>query len=190
MGKVVVDIAMSLDGFIAGTNVSPQLPMGDEGLRLHEWIFAKKTDADSSMIKEVMETSGAVIVGRHTYDVAIDDAWGGEAPFPMHAFVVSHSVPLKIVEGFSFVNDGIEETLKQARAIAGNKNIWIMGGANIIQQFIRSGLVDELEIHLAHILLGKGTRLFDDTLTNVIELERIRSIESAAVTHIRFRIVK
>ena len=83
MGKVIVDIAMSLDGFIAGTNVSPQLPMGDNGLRLHDWIFDKKTDIDANMIKEVMETSGVVIVGRHTYDVAIDDAWGGESPFPM-----------------------------------------------------------------------------------------------------------
>jgi len=190
MGKVVVDIAMSLDGFIAGTNISPQLPMGDDGLRLHDWIFGKKTTADAKMIKEVMETSGAVITGRHTYDVAIDHAWGGESPFPIPAFVVSHSIPAKIIEGFTFVSGGIEETLKQARAIAKNKNIWIMGGANIICQFIKTGLVDELEIHLAHILLGKGTRLFDDALTNVIELERIRSIESTAVTHIRFRILK
>jgi len=190
MGKVVVDIAMSLDGFIAGTNVSQQLPMGVDGLRLHDWIFTKKTDADSNMIKEVMETSGAVIVGRHTYNVAIDDAWGGESPFPMHAFVISHGVPVKIVEGFSFVAEGIEETLKQAKVMAGNKNVWIMGGGNIIRQFIKAGLVDELDIHLAHILLGKGTRLFDNELTNVIELERTRSIQSASVTHIRFRLVK
>ena len=190
MGKVVVDIAMSLDGFIAGTNVSPQLPMGDDGLRLHDWIFQKKTAIDAGMIKEVMESSGAVIVGRHTYDVAIDDAWGGESPFSMPALVVSHSAPGNIVNGFTFVTKGIGETLKQAMVIAGNKNIWIMGGANITRQFIKTGLVDELEIHLAHILLGKGTRLFDDELTNVIELERIRSIESAAVTHVRFRILK
>jgi dihydrofolate reductase len=190
MGKVVVDIAMSLDGFIAGTNVSPQLPMGDDGLRLHEWIFDKKTDIDSNVIKEVMETSGAVIVGRHTYDVAIDDAWGGESPFAMPALVVSHRKAEKIVEGFTFITGGIEETLQQAKAIGGNKNIWIMGGANIIRQFIKAGLVDELEIHLSHILLRKGTRLFDDTLTNVIDLERIRSIGSDAVTHLRFRILK
>lgn len=190
MRKVVVDIAMSLDGFIAGTNVSPQLPMGDDGLRLHDWIFDKKTDIDSNMIKEVMETSGAVIVGRHTYDVAIDDAWGGESPFPMPALVVSHRKAEKIVEGFTFITGGIEETLQQAKAIGGNKNIWIMGGANIIRQFIKAGLVDELEIHLSHILLRKGTRLFDDTLTSVIDLERIRSIGSDAVTHLRFRILK
>lgn len=189
MGKVIVDIAMSLDGFIAGTNVSPQLPMGDNGLRLHDWIFDKKTDIDANMIKEVMETSGAVIVGRHTYDVAIDDAWGGQSPFTMPALVVSHSKAEKIVAGFTFTS-GIEEALKQAKAIAGNKNIWIIGGANIIRQFIKAGLIDELEIHLSHILLGNGTRLFEDTLTNVIELERIRSIESDTVTHIRFRILK
>ena len=190
MGKVIVDIAMSLDGFIAGTNVSPQLPMGDDGLRLHDWIFDKKTDIDANMIKEVMETSGVVIVGRHTYDVAIDDAWGGESPFSIPALVVSHTKAEKIVDGFTFITGGIEETLKQARAIAGNKNIWIMGGANIIRQFIKAGLVNELEIHISHILLGRGTHLFDDTLVNVIELERIRSIGSDSVTHIRFRILK
>jgi len=190
MGKIVVDIAMSLDGFISGINVSPQLPMGDQGLRLHDWIFDKKTAIDVNMINEVMETSGAVIVGRHTYDVAIDEAWEGRSPFPMPALVISHYKAQRIVDGFTFVTDGIEEALKQAKTIAGNKNIWIMGGANIIRQFIKAGLVDELEIHLAHILLGKGTRLFDDELTNVVELERIRSIESAAVTHVRFRILK
>jgi dihydrofolate reductase len=190
MEKVVVDIAMSLDGFIAGTNVSPQLPMGDNGLRLHDWIFNKKTDIDANMTKEVMETSGAVIVGRHTYDVAIEDAWGGKSPFSMPALVVSHTKPKKIVDGFAFVTGGIEETLKEAKTIAGGKNIWIMGGAHIIRQFIKAQLVDELEIHLAHILLGKGTRLFDDELTNVVELERMRSIESAAVTHVSFRILK
>jgi dihydrofolate reductase len=108
----------------------------------------------------------------------------------MPALVVSQSKAEKIVNGFTFVTDGIEETLKQARAIAGNKNIWIMGGANIIRQFIKAGLVDELEIHISHILLGMGTRLFDDTLTTITEIERIRSIESAAVTHVRFRILK
>ena len=190
MGKVVVDIAMSLDGYIAGTNVSPQLPMGDDGLRLHDWIFNKKTDVDADMIKEVMENSGAVIIGRHTYDVAIDDAWGGQSPFPMPALVVSHNKTEKIVDGFAFITSGIDETFKQAKTIAGNKNIWIMGGANIVRQFITAGLVDELEIHLSHILLGKGIRLFDDTLSNIIELERIRSIESDAVTHIRFRLIK
>ena len=190
MGKVVVDIAMSLDGFIAGTNVGLKLPMGDDGLRLHDWIFAKKTDADASMIKEVTETSGTVIIGRHTYDVAINDAWGGKTPFSMPAIVISHTKPAKRIEGFTFATGGIEETLEHAKKIAGNKNIWIMGGANIIRQFIKAGLVDEIEIHLAHILLGKGTRLFEDGLRAVIGLERIRSIESDAVTHIRFRLVK
>ena len=190
MGKVVVDIAMSLDGFIAGTNVSLQLPMGDDGLRLHDWIFERKTNTDASMIKDVMETSGAVIIGRHTYDVAIEDAWGGKSPFVVSAFVISHTKPAKTVEGFTFVTGGIEEALKQTKKIAGNKNIWIMGGANIIQQFIRAGLVDELEIHLAHILLGKGTRLFEDGLRSAIDLERIRSVESDAATHIRFGLIK
>ena len=115
MGKVVVDIAMSLDGFIAGTNVSSQLPMGDNGLRLHDWIFDKKTDIDANMIKEVMETSGAVIVGRHTYDVAIDDAWGGGSPFPMPALVVSHNKAEKIVDGFTFITAGSKKLLDKQR---------------------------------------------------------------------------
>jgi dihydrofolate reductase len=108
----------------------------------------------------------------------------------MPALVISHTKPAKRIEGFTFATGGIEETLEHAKKIAGNKNIWIMGGANIIRQFIKAGLVDEIEIHLAHILLGKGTRLFEDGLRAFIGLERIRSIESDAVTHIRFRLVK
>lgn len=190
MGKVVIDIAMSLDGFIAGKNVRPQLPMGEDGLRLHDWLFDKKTDTDERMIKEVMESSGAVIVGRHTYDVAINDAWGGESPFPIPAFIISHSVPSKIIDGFTFISDRIETTLRKAKEAAGNKNVWVMGGANIIQQYINAGLADEIELHIAPILLGRGTRLFDETQTSVIELERIRVIESAAVMHTRYRIIK
>jgi dihydrofolate reductase len=100
---------MSLMVLLLAPNVSSQLPMGDDGLRLHDWIFDKKTDVDASMIKEVMETSGAVIIGRHTYDVAIDDAWGGGSPFPMPALVVSHTKAEKMVDGFTFISGGIEK---------------------------------------------------------------------------------
>ncbi len=181
---------MSLDGFIAGPNVSPQLPMGDGGLRLHDWLFGNKTETDTKILNEILETSGAVIVGGRTYHVAINDAWEGSSPFQVPAFVVSHHVPEKLTEGFTFVTDGIESATAQAKAVAGNKNIWVMGGANIAQQYIETGIVDEIQIHLVSILLGEGTRLFDHSSSKQIELERIRIMESPGATHLKFLVIK
>jgi dihydrofolate reductase len=186
MGKIIVSIAMSLDGFIAGANISPQSPLGENGMRLHDWIFGNKTDADAKVIEELMNGSGAVIVGRRTYDLGIDGGWGGSSPFPIPAIIISKTVPGKLVKGFAFIN-GIEMALKKAREIAGEKNIWIMGGANIVQQFIKAGLVDEIQINLAPVLLGKGTRLFEDN-DQLIDLERTRVVETPGATHIKHKV--
>src|SRR5258705_4176334 len=161
MGKVILSISMSLDGFIAGPNISVKDPLGENGMRLHDWIFAGKTDADLKIIEELMEGSGAVIVGGRTYDLGIDGGWGGKSPFPMPAVVITKSIPDKSVEGFNYIN-GFENALKEAKKIASDKNIWVMGGANIAQQFIKAKLIDEIQINLAPLLLGKGTRLFED----------------------------
>ena len=181
---------MSLDGFIAGPNVSPQHSMGDGGLRLHDWIFGSKTDIDTKVLNETLETSGAVVVGGRTYHVAINDAWKGVTPFQIPAFVVSHDVPEKLNEGFTFVPDGIESAIAQAKAVAGNKNIWVMGGASIARQYIKAGILDEIQIHLVPVLLGEGTRLFDQTGSKQIELERTRMMESPGATHLKFRVIK
>ncbi len=190
MSKTIVDLSMSLDGFTSGPSISLELPMGNGGERLHEWLFNSKTDIDKKILEELVETSGAVILGRRTYDVGIGEPWGGVSPFSVPAFVVSNGRPEKMVDGFSFINDGIESALNRAKSIAGNKNVWIMGGANLAGQYIKDKLIDELHIHLVSMILGAGNRLFEKTGPSVIELEKIKSIESTGVTHLEYRIVK
>ena len=135
MAKVIVSISMSLDGFIAGPNISAKQPMGEGGERIHNWMFKTKTEIDASVINEIWETSGAVIVGGRTYTIAIDDAWGGASPFSIPAFVLIHAVPDKKINGFTYITEGIEQALLQATIETGAKNIWVMGGADTIGQF-------------------------------------------------------
>lgn len=190
MSKIIFDISMSLDGFIAGSNVSPELPMGEGGERLHDWLFAKKTDIDTKVLTELIETSGAVIVGGRTYSLGIDHGWGGLSPFQVPAFVLTRHVPEKLIEGFTFVTTGTESAITQAKAVAGDKNIWIMGGATIAQQYIKAGIPDEIHIHLIPVLLGSGTRLFDHPISKQVALEKIKLIETPAATHFQFRVIK
>ncbi|HEY5750565.1 MAG TPA: dihydrofolate reductase family protein [Chryseolinea sp.] len=188
-GKLILDITMSLDGYVAGPNISVTQPMGEGGERLHRWIFEEKTETDNAVLTETVDTSGAVIVGGRTYFLAIEEGWGGKSPFTAPAFVLSHRSPQTNVKGFTFVHDGIESALAQAKAAAGDKSIWLMGGADIIQQYLTAGLVDELQIHIIHVLLGGGTRLFD-ILAHHVELTKTRLIASDGVTHLRFKIAK
>ena len=187
MGKVFADITMSLDGFVAGEHISREHPLGVGGERLHEWIFAGKTDADSKLLDEVVQTSGVVIVGGRTYLTAIDDAWGGVSPFDMPAFVILKDSPATRVAGFSYITDGIENALAQAKIPAGDKNVWVMGGAGTIQAYLKAGLLEEFQIHIAPVLLGAGLRLFDP-LAEKIELENVMVLQTPAVTHLRFRV--
>ena len=187
MRKVILDITMSLDGFVAGPNISPDLPMGETGIRLHDWLFGSKSDQDAKIISEQVEKSGAVIVGGSTYHTAIDGAWGGETPFTVPAFVLTKNIPKNKKPGFTFVSDGIERALILARATAGEKNVWIMGGANTIQQYVKAGLFDELHIHVAPLLLGNGTRLFEQNGIGLMEFENIETIKTVGATHFKFR---
>ncbi|SHG66149.1 Dihydrofolate reductase [Chryseolinea serpens] len=188
-GKLILDIAMSLDGYMAGPNISATHPLGEDGPRLHRWMFEEKTEIDNAVVAEMVDTAGAVLVGGRTYFTAIDDAWGGRTPFVVPAFVLTHRSPQIPVKGFTFVHDGIESALAQAKTAAGEKAVWLMGGADIIQQYLSAGLVDEMQIHITHILLGGGTRLFD-TLAVPPELTKTRVIASDGVTHLRFKVVK
>jgi dihydrofolate reductase len=190
MGKVFISISMSLDGFIAGPNISPAHPLGEGGIRLHDWMFGAKTEADTSVAEEMMQNSGAVILGRRTYTDAIDGAWEGKTPFLVPAFVLCHTEPQRRADGFSFVTDGIESALSRARAVAGDKGVWLMGGANVLQQFIKAGKVDELQVSIAPVLFCAGTRLFDYIGTSRIELQNTRTIQTPQATHIRYNIVK
>ena len=203
MGKVHVDITMSLDGFIAGPNDSPELGLGENGEKLHEWVFGLASwreahgleggeqNRDAEVLDEAMRDNGAIILGRRMFDNA--KGWGDDPPFKVPVYVLTHESREPLEKGattFTFVTDGIEGALEQARSAAGDRNISIAGGANTIQQYLAAGLVDELQIHVVPLLLGGGVRLFGDLATDGVELECTRVIDSPAVTHIRFRVVK
>lgn len=190
MGKVILEMSISLDGFSAGPDISPEQPMGKAGDRLHHWQFDEKTQIDEEIISEIFATSGAVIVGGNTYHVAIDKAWGGVSPFPMPAFVVTQTIPERHVEGFTYVATGIDHALQSAKRSADEKNVWVMGGAKLSQSFIKAGLVDELHIHLIPVILGSGTRLFENIGMEHIELVRTELVGTTGATHIFFRVVK
>jgi dihydrofolate reductase len=201
MGNVVVDITMSLDGFIAGSNDGPELPLGRGGERLHQWVYELESwrephglsggvaNRDSELLDEALKATGAIVLGRRMFDNA--KGWGDNPPFHMPVFVLTHEARAPEAKKggttFTFVTDGIESALEQARAGAGDKNVSIGGGANTVQQFVRAGLVDEIQVHIAPLLLGDGVRLFEH-LGEPIELERDRVIDSPAVTHLRFRV--
>jgi len=190
MGKVVLDMSISRDGFAAGPDVTIHQPMGKSGERLHKWLFAGKTEVDSQIISTIFETSGAVIVGGQTYNVAANEAWGGISPFLMPAFVVTQTIPEQKIDGFTYVTDGIESALSQAQKTAGEKNVWIMGGANLSQSLIKAGSLDEMHIHIVPVLMGNGIRLFENIGSKHIELVRTEMIGSHGATHLFFRVLK
>lgn len=204
-GKVFFEMSMSLDGFIAGPNWTPELPLGEGGARLHQWIYELASwreqhglaggnmNIDSDILEESIRETGAVIMGKGMF-ISGEKHWGSHPPFQMPVFILTHEGrETEIKAGgtsYIFVNDGIEAALEQAKAVAGNKNIKIAGGANCIQQYLRAGLVDEFQIHLIPVLLGGGIRLYEQLNTDHIELERTRVVESPTVTHLRFNLVK
>jgi dihydrofolate reductase len=203
MGKVFVDITTSLDGFVAGPNDGPELPLGAGGERLHEWVYGLaswrephgleggEVSRDSEILGEAFESMGAVVLGKRMFENA--DGWGDEPPFHVPVFVLTHEAREPLVKGgttFTFVTDGIESALEQAKAAAGDKDVSVAGGAKTIQQYLSAGLVDEMQIHVAPMLLGGGIRLFDNLGAEQIEVEGTRVVESPAVTHLKFRVVK
>jgi dihydrofolate reductase len=193
MGKITAFLSMSLDGFITGPNVSMNNPMGEGGETLHDWMFSGKTESEAVELQDrVFKTTGAVVTGRRMFDLGVEP-WGDNPVFHAPVFVLSHKPKEKVVKQggttYTFVTDGVESALKQAKTAAGNKDVTVIGGANVIQQFIKAGWLDEIEIHLISILLGEGTRLFNH-LDKPIELERIQVTEAPDVTHLKFRIVK
>lgn len=182
---------MSLDGYIAGPNVRPDEPMGDGGEQLHDWMFSGKTDTEAENAGvELFAGTGAFIIGKTTFDLGVDN-WGDNPEFHAPCFVLYDQPRETITKqggtSYTFVTDGIESALKQAQSAAGDQDVTIMGGANAIQQYINAGLVDELDIHLAHMLLGSGTRLFDNLTIEPTKLEKIAVNEESFVTHLKFQ---
>ena len=213
MAGVRCDISMSLDGFVAGPNPSLEKPLGEGGDLLHEWAFAAaswreshglsggEANADSEVLEESVRTTGAVVMGRRMFsggegpwgpDPRARGWWGEDPPFHVPVFVLTHhDRETLVMEGgtsFEFVTDGIEAALERAKAAAGDKDVLLAGGASIVQQYLKAGLLDELQIHVAPALLGEGTSLFDRLGIEPVGLEATRVIASPSVTHLRFRV--
>jgi len=191
MGKVVYDISMSLDGYVSGANVRPEAGLGDGGERLHDWGF-HSTDPRNRQLVEAWVHTGAVIVGRRTYDLSIP-YWGADGPIytgRVPVIVLSHSVPDDVPEHsvYTFV-DSVEAAFEKAQQAAGDKVIGVQG-PNTAQQFIQRGLVDEISIHLVPVLFGSGIRLLERLNGEHILLETVGVIETAEAIHLRFRVVK
>jgi dihydrofolate reductase len=178
MGSVLLDVSMSLDGFIAGPDVGQALPMGAGGERLHDWMSAGGVDAQ--VARDLAASAGAMVMGRRTFDLG-EGPWG-DTPFPVPCFVLTHQARAELVKAsgtFTFVTDGVQAALARARAVAGDKDVCLMG----------ADLLEELHLHLVPVLLGGGTRLFDH-LGGPVELERTGLIGTAHATHLRYRVVR
>ncbi len=206
---------MSLDGFIAGPDQTLDEPLGRGGDRLHEWAFplasfrerhgqsGGERNADDEVVAEALARTGAVVMGRHMFsggsgpwadDPNADGWWGDDPPFHAPVFILTrHPRETVTKEGgttFTFVTDGIETALELARAAADDKEISLAGGANVAQQYLKAGLLDELQIHLVPVLLGDGVSLFDRLVIDPTRLETTSVIASPSVTHIRFQVPK
>jgi dihydrofolate reductase len=215
MPRLTLDITMSLDGFIAGPNQTLEQPLGESGEALHDWAYAAaswrerhgvaggETNTDSEIIDEALRNTGATVMGRRMFsgghgpwenDPNADGWWGDNPPFRHPVFILTHHPREPVAkEGgttFTFVTDGIYAALEQARAAAGDKNVAVGGGANVVQQYLNAGLLDELHIHIAPLLLGEGVRLFDLPPGEQLRLEYTRVVESPAVAHLKYRVVK
>ena len=199
MTKVIAGITTSLDGYITGPHDGPGRGLGDGGAQLHYWVFGgpwsydtgargEPTGVDKEVLDGAAARVGSVIGGRNTYEAA--EAWGGQNPFGAPFFILTHrpeDAPAAEA-GFTFVN-GLDEAIAQARQAAGNKDISIMGGADVIRQALRAGYVEELTISIAPVVLGGGKRLFEG-FDETVALEQTRVLQSPFVTHISYRVVR
>jgi dihydrofolate reductase len=211
MSKVKVNISISLDGFAAGPNQSEQDPLGIGGRQLHQWLYnlaafyeahgeeGGEVNASTPVFEEWFWTVGATVMGRNMFgggsgpwaQPAWNGWWGDDPPFHHSVFVVTHHAREQLELGgttFHFITDGIETALARARAAAGEKDISIGGGANLIQQYLAAGLVDELELSVAPVLLGRGKRLFENLDGIPLDFEPLRTVEAPGITHLKYRL--
>jgi dihydrofolate reductase len=200
MGPVVAHQAISIDGFCAAPNQSFDNPFGDDGMRLVNWMFDNDDrPADKAAVADLTTQSGAHIMGRNMFgpgrgpwDESWTGWWGDEPPYHSPVFVLTHHPRADVVmQGgttFTFVTDGIESAMKQARAVAGDGRIQISGGPGTVNQFLAAGLIDELNLHIVPITLGAGERLF--TGVDNLKLEPVTVVAgSPLVTHIKYRVL-
>jgi dihydrofolate reductase len=210
VGSLRSQISISLDGYAAGPEQSPENPIGIGGMRLHEWVFATRSwraqhgqeggedGVDSDIAARASEGVGAVIMGRRMFgggegewDLSWKGWWGDEPPFHVPVFVLTHHPrePLEMGGGttFTFVTDGVESALSQAREAAGEQDVAVAGGASAIQQYLAAGLLDELQLHIAPVLLGGGERLLENV--GDPRLEPVEVVGSPAATHVTYRVL-
>jgi dihydrofolate reductase len=210
MSNVICQISISLDGFVAGPNQSMDNPIGEGGMRLHQWALATDTwneqhglqagerTPDSEVIEEVSQGIGAYIMGRNMFSPgrgAWDESWtgwwGDDPPYHTPVYVLTHHarepIPMDGGTTFHFVTDGIQSALEQARAAAGDDDVSIAGGASTVRQYLAAGLLDELYLHIAPVVLGGGERLLEDVGDPT--LEPVKVVASPTVTHVKYRVV-
>jgi dihydrofolate reductase len=215
MSILKFNITVSLDGYVAGPNQSVENPLGEGGEHLHDWLFKLKTfraihgnasggetGTNDDVLREAFENIGATIMGRNMFGGGHDPWgkqpwkgwWGDNPPFHHSVFVLTHHArePLRMRGGtiFFFVTEGIESALSQARSAANGKDVALGGGANVAQQYLVAGLIDELEIHVVPLFLGGGARLFDNVDCRKVRLEPIRMIAGPGVAHHKYRVLK
>jgi dihydrofolate reductase len=200
MARILTALSTSLDGFIAGAHDSPDQPLGAGGAPLFDWLTNGDTPSrhnpayrlspvSATFFDEGVDGCGAVVAGRRTYDVS--RAWGGTGPIPgLPLFVLTHHVPANVPAGepaYTFVTDGIESAVGQARKAAEDRNVFLMG-ADTVQQCLKAGLLDEIIINLVPVLLGGGVRLLDRLGQPPPKLECSRVIDAPGVTHLTYRV--
>ena len=214
MPKLRCAVSISLDGYLAGPDPSVEHPLGVGGMRLHEWVVklaawraphgldGGEVDASTPVIEEAQANVGATIMGRGMFgggpgpwdaDDPWEGWWGDDPPFHAPVFVLTHHArePLRKQGGttFHFVTDGIESAMAQAAEAAAGKDVSLGGGADVVQQYLKAGLLDELQVSVVPVLLGAGTRLLDDLGPTPPQLELVRVIDAPDVTHLRYRVV-
>jgi dihydrofolate reductase len=210
---VQFQLAVSLDGYVAGPDQSEDNPLGVGGMELHQWVLklaawrkqhgleGGEVDASTAVVEEAQANVGAVVMGRNMFgggpgpwpqDPPWNGWWGDDPPFHTPVFVVTHHPrpPLEMAGGttFVFVTEGIEAAFERAKRVAGDRDVVLGGGASVVQQYLAAGLVDEFELHIVPILLGAGARLLENV--GDLTLQQVRAIEAPGVTHIKYRILK
>jgi len=205
MAKVFFDVGISLDGFIAGLNGGPKNPLGDNGTKIHQWLYPLKSfrehlgleggginNKDNDIVEKTFNRIGANIMGKKMFEEG-EANWPEEAPFHSPVYVLTHQSrkPWDRKGGttFYFTNEGISDVLQKAKKDAGNKDVRISGGADAIQQYLNARLIDEFTIHVAPIMLGKGVRLFEKIEREKFSLEIDDVFNSPAVTHIFYKVI-
>ena len=215
MSKLRCHISISADGFVAGPKQSEENPLGEGGERLHDWAVSLaawreshdkaggEVNASSQIMQETLANVGAGVMGRNMFgpvtggdwgDGQWKGWWGDDPPYHNDVFILTHHPrePVEMQGGttYHFVTDGVQRALERAKASAGGQDVRLWGGAEVIQQYLAAGLLDELELHIAPVLLGGGARLFDNLGGADFRLEQVRAVEAPGVTHVKYRIVR